>query len=336
MGSSVVIQNLEEFRDAAYAFRLPRILLTALDLDLFTVMGSKTWTVSRLAKTMKASERGLDIICRNLASVGLLMKQGSHYRSRKLGQTMLNGRNAKFRGPYLDLFRRQWEDWSLLTESVKTGKPVEDQGPDDPEYRRSFTWAMHYRSLDAAKQVAAQLNMKKALSLLDVGGGPGTWALEFLAKNPGLRATVWDRPAALDVAREIAGPLKHGKRLEYKAGDFLRDRLSGTYDIMWLSNVLHIYSPEENKKLFHKLRSSLNPHGRILIQDTFLMDNNGLYPLETNLFAVTMLLFTETGNTYKAKDVHQWLKSCGYRKTKNIRMKKDTGDWDGVIIEATP
>ncbi len=66
------------------------------------------------------------------------------------------------------------------------------------------------------------------------------------------------------------------------------------------------------------------------------MDNNGLYPLETNLFAVTMLLFTETGNTYKAKDVHQWLKSCGYRKTKNIRMKKGTGDWDGVIIEATP
>ena len=54
---------------------------------------------------------------------------------------------------------------------------------------------------------------------------------------------------------------------------------------------------------------------------------------ERNLFAVTMLLYTSTGNTYRAKEVQQWLKSCGFQKTRCLQMKKGTGDWDGVIIE---
>ena len=104
--------------------------------------------------------------------------------------------------------------------------------------------------------------------------------------------------------------------------------------MIWLSNVIHIYSPSENTALFKKLISHLHPKGRILIQDTFLLDQAGLYPEETNLFAVTMLLFTDTGNTYKAKDVHQWLKSAGFKTPKNIRLKKGTGDWDGILVQA--
>jgi len=329
------IQNLNEFRVAAFGFRLPRILLTALDLDLFTVMGTQTWTVKALAKALQASERGVDILCRNLASAGLLKKRDAWYCSETLGRTMLNAHHPEYRGQYLDLIRRQWEDWSLLTDSVKSGRPVDDQGPEDPEYRRSFTWAMHYRSMEPSKQVAKQLNLQTARSLLDIGGGPGTYAMEFLTKNPRLQAKVWDRPPALEVAKEIAGKQKCGHRLSCHAGDFLKDPVPGTFDIMWLSNVIHIYSPRENKALFRKLRAALNPHGRILIQDTFLLDRKGLYPAETNLFAVTMLLFTETGNTYGAKEVKAWLRSAGLADPKTIRLRRGTGDWEGILIEGT-
>ena len=34
------IRSFEDFRDAVSAYRLPRILISALELDLFTVMGS--------------------------------------------------------------------------------------------------------------------------------------------------------------------------------------------------------------------------------------------------------------------------------------------------------
>jgi SAM-dependent methyltransferase len=334
MSSQSPIRTMEDFRDAVYAFRLPRILATALDLDIFTTMGSRWWTPRTLAKTLKTDERGLEIILRNLETAGLLTKRGTSFGVGKLGQTVLNKKSPQYQGAYLDLLHHQWENWANLTQSVRTGKPLENDGPDDPEYRRSFTWAMHQRSLPSAKQVASQLDLKTVSSLLDVGGGPGTYALEFLAKNPKLQAGIWDREPALEVAQTIAKPLRQGKRLSYYPGDLFKSSVPGKFDVMWMSNVLHIFSPEENQLLFRKLKQALNPGGRILIQDTFLMDKRGFDKAETNLFAVTMLLYTPTGNTYSAKEVQQWLKSSGLKKIRCLQMKKGTGDWDGVVIEA--
>jgi len=329
------IRTFNEFRDAAYAFRLPRILLTALDLDLFTVMGEHVWKIPTLAKTVLVSERGLEILLRNLASVGLVKKEGERYSSRGFGQKFLNLTSPHYRGAYLKLIQQQWEDWGQLTQAVRTGKPLKSSGPDNSDDRRSFTWAMHHRSIEAAQQVAYQLKLDKAKSFLDVGGGPGTYALAFLANNPQLRGTIWDRDPAIDVAKEIAQSTKEKDRLEFRVGDFLKDPVPGTYDVMWLSNIIHIYSPQENLKLFRKLRRSLNPGGQLFIQDTFLLDAKGLYPAETNLFAVTMLLFTETGNTYPAKEAREWLKTAGFEKPRAIHLKEGTGDWEGVIIQAS-
>jgi len=328
------MRNFEEFREIVYSFRLPRLILSALDFDLFTIMGSRTWSVKVLAKKLQVSERGLDILCRNLAGAGLLVKHGTRYQSGKLGQTLLNAQSPAYRGAYLDLMRQQWEDWAQLTRSIRTGKPVEEQGDESPGYRQSFTWAMHHRSIEPAKQVADQINLKQVRTFLDLGGGPGTYALAFLGKNPHMQATIMDRPEALTVARAIAAPLKQGKRLSFHAGDFFSDAIPGKYDVIWLSNVLHIYSAKENTKLFRRLRTHVNPGGQILIQDTFLLDPEGLYPVETNLFAGTMLLFTETGNTYHLAEVKKWLVSSGFRRPTHIQLKKGTGDWEGVILKA--
>lgn len=330
------LRSFDEFRDVVAAYRLPRILLTALELDLFTVIGARTWTVPALAKKLGASRRGLDILCRNLASAGVLIKRGTSYRNGTVARTALNARNPEYRGGYLNLIRDQWNDWGRLTESVKTGRPVpDDTPPDDPEYRRQFTWAMHHRSLDVAPHVAAQINLKGARTLLDLGGGPGTYALEFLARNPKLQATVADRPSALEVAKEIAATLKHGRRLSYLPLDFLKDEIPGRYDVIWFSNVLHIYSPAENKQLFRKMTAALTPGGRLLIQDAFLLDHNGLYPQEANLFAVTMLLFTEAGNTYSLHETAEWLREVGFQKIRPLTLKNGTGDWEGGLLEAS-
>ncbi len=333
MNAQLPVRTMDDFRDVVYTFRLSRVIATAMDLDLFTHMGNRFCTPKSLARTLKASERGVEIILRNLKTAGLLTQRGTSYRVEKLGRTFLNRNSLDYQGAYLELVHRQWEDWAHLTDSVRTGKPVENDGPDDPDCRRSFTWAMHQRSVRPAKQVAAQLDLNNVQTLLDVGGGPGTYALEFLKKNSTLHAGIWDRQPALEVAREIAQPLRHGKRLSYYPGDLFENPVPGKFDVMWLSNVLHIFSPVENKTLFRKLKRALNPGGRILIQDTFLMNRSGCDALETNLFAVTMLLFTPTGNTYGAQDVQQWLKTSGLKKTRCLQLKKGTGDWDGVIIE---
>lgn len=328
------LKNFDAFRDVIATYRLPRILFTALDLDLFTAMGTRAWTIPALAKRLHVSKRGLDIVCRNLASAGVLVKQRQTYRNGPVAATTLNANSADYRRGYINLMRDQWTDWGKLTESVRSGRPVEDdKHQDDAAYRREFSWAMHHRSVDVAPAVAAQISLKGVTSLLDLGGGPGTYALEFLRRHPTLHATVADRAPALDVARKIAASVKHGRRLSYVPLDFLKDDIPDRYDVIWFSNVLHIYSAEENQLLFQKMAHALNPNGRVLIQDAFLVDRDGLWPQETNLFAVTMLLFTEAGNTYSVADTATWLRKAGFNQVRPIPLKKGTGDWEHGLLE---
>jgi len=328
------IQSFKQFRDVVYSFRLSRIIFTALDLDLFNIMGRRTLAIPHLSKQLHTSHRGLEILCRSLASTGLLVKSQAGYRTSTFANTYLQKSSKEFRGDYLALMQRQWKEWSRLTEVVTSGLPVDSQEPETPEYRRSFTWAMHHRSQEPAQQVAKQVSMKTARSFLDLGGGPGTYALAFLKNNPQLQATVLDRPAALEVAQVLAKQVSVGSRLSLQAGNFINDKIAGTYDIVWYSNVLHIYSPSENLKVFKKIRRALKPGGRLIIQDTFLEDPQGLRPLEANLFAVTMLLYTDTGNTYPLQDVRSWLHKAGLSRTRIIRLKQGTGDWEGQLLEA--
>ena len=330
------VRTFEDFRAVVAAYRLPRIIFTALEIDLFTVVGTKVWTVPSLAKTLRVSSRGLAILCRNLASAGLLVKSGPRYRNSPLARKELNKKSPAYRWAYLDLLRGHWDDWSQLTKSVKRGRPVDDNdAPDDPAYRRRFSWAMHHRSLDVAPKIAAQINLRGARTLLDLGGGPGTYALAFLKQHSTLKATVCDRAPAIAVAKEIAATVPHGKRLSYLPLDFVTKAIAGRYDVIWFSNVLHIYSPEENQRLFRKMAKTLAPGGRLLIQDAFLHDANGLYPQDASLFAVTMLLFTDDGNTYSVRDTTAWLKRAGFGLVRTLTMKKGTEDWDGGILEAT-
>jgi SAM-dependent methyltransferase len=104
----------------------------------------------------------------------------------------------------------------------------------------------------------------------------------------------------LDVAKEIAATHRAGRRLSYLPLDFTKAPIPGTYDVIWFSNVLHIYSPEDNQAVFRRALAALNPGGRLIVQDAFLHDREGLFPEEASLFAVSMLLFTDAGNTYSA------------------------------------
>ncbi|MCC6140655.1 MAG: methyltransferase [Nitrospira sp.] len=328
------IATFDEFRDAVSAYRLPRILIMALELDLFTKIGVRRWTIPQLAKSLSVSERGLSILCRNLAMAGLLTKTGESYRNSRLAATALNARHAAYRKNYLDLMMNHEKDWGRLGESVRTGRQLDEDVPEEPGYRQRFTWAMHYRTVETAPKIAAQVDVHGAAMLLDLGGGPGTYAMAFLSKHPRLRATVGDRPAALEVAREIAATHKAGSRLSYVPIDFTQEAIPGTYDVIWYSNVLHIYSPETNRAIFRRALAALNPGGRLLIQDAFLHDREGLRPAEANLFAVSMLLFTEEGNTYTAAATRGWLKEAGFSRTKVLRMKPGTEDWEDGILEA--
>lgn len=327
------IKTFDDFRNIALLYQYSRVILSALELNLFSVLDSRTWPIAKLAVRLKVSVRGLDILCRNLAALGLLVKKGSAYANTPLARRDLSRYSPGYRAEYLDLIKNHWDDFAQLTHSVRTGRPIDADQPDAPAWRRNFTWAMHHRSREQAKRVAGLVKLGKARTLLDLGGGPGTYAMAFLAAHPDLRATVADRPAALQIARKIAATHPAQARLSFMPLDFMTEPLPDSYDVVWLSNVIHIYSPAQNQALFRKIRKALNPGGRLLIQDSFLTDPAGLYPLDATAFALIMLLFTDTGNTYAARGVTDWLRRAGYGRVRMLREIGSRKDGENGIIE---
>jgi SAM-dependent methyltransferase len=322
---SYPIKTFEDFRIVAQLYQYSRVISTALDLDLFTVLDAKTLSIPAIAERLKVSPRGLDILCRNLAALGLLLKKGNAYTNSRVAHGDLNRHSPGYRAEYLKLIQSHWEDFSQLTRSVRVGQPIEHDEPDSPRWRREFTWAMHYRSREQADRVARLLDLREAKSLLDLGGGPGTYAMAFLRTHRSLQATIADRPAALKVAREIAAGHPAKTRLSFVPLDFMQEPLPGRYDVVWLSNIVHIYSPAENLALFRKAARALSPEGRVILHDSFITDSQGLYPIETTAFALTMLLFTDTGNTYQARDVMGWLRRAGYVAVKRRTLASGHG-----------
>lgn len=191
---------------------------------------------------------------------------------------------------------------------------------------------MHHRTVNFASRVAAQLDFEKAKTLLDLGGRPGTCAMAFLAQYPHLRATVCDRAAGLAVAGQIASSHKartacHSLRVT------LWRRICRVG--MKSSGILTFFisiRPEKNWAVFRRVYAVLAPGGRPIIQNAFLQDSNGLYPEEASLFAVSMLLYTERGNTYSRRETVERLRDAGFVRGRSLR--NGTEDWDGGLLEA--
>ena len=97
------------------------------------------------------------------------------------------------------------------------GRPERDEAE-----VRAFIWGMHAIARDLAPLVAAKLDLKAVRHLLDLGGGPATYAITFAQANPELKATVFDLPMPIEIARENIANNGLTDRINTLAGNFLK------------------------------------------------------------------------------------------------------------------
>lgn len=122
----------------------------------------------------------------------------------------------------------------------------------------------------------------------------------------GLRATLFDTPETVDFVRDEYG-LSEVDGLELVGGDFTTDALpDGPFDVVLLSNVIHIYGPEENRRLVAEAARVAAPGGVVAVQD-FLRGRSG----RAARFGLVMLMRTDSGNTYAEVEVRRWMEEAG-------------------------
>ena len=309
----------EERVRQASSYWQSKILLTALRLDLFTVLADQALSAAALATRLGAAERGLTILLDALVALGLLVKQDHHYANTPFASTALDRSKPSFCG-YMPLFDAHcWELWGRLEDTIRSGScPGQDTlFQADPVGTELLLRGLHADALRLAPALAARLDLGRRrrgrqCRLLDLGGGAGTYAIAFCQAHPGLTAVLFDLPGPLALAQTMVSAAGLTDRISLIAGDFRTDALPRGFDLALLSNVLHGQSTETNQRILAEVYNALEPEGELILRDV-LMNEDRTSPAFGALFAVNLLLHSAAGRCYTFGEVRGWLTEVGFR-----------------------
>jgi SAM-dependent methyltransferase len=306
-------------------FMESRVLLTGADLDLFTLMAADPLTAEQIAERIDADRRALTILLDALTAMGLLVKRDGSYQTEPSAARLLAADSPDSILPIIRHNIDLWERWSRLT-----GKVAGPRTPD--KSMRAFIGAMHAIARPLAERIVRLVDPAGARRLIDVGGGPGTYTLAFLEASPQMRATIFDMPEVIEMAREWVSAAGMLGRVALVAGDFRRDPLPAGHDLAFVSAIIHQNSPAENGALFRKVFAALDPGGRVVVRDHVLGPDRTT-PRSGALFAVNMLVGTDGGNSYTEAEIRDALTEAGFI---GARLFHPDAQMDGLVEAFRP
>jgi hypothetical protein len=118
-------------------------------------------------------------------------------------------------------------------------------------------------------------------------------------------------------------------RVKTRVGD-LRDNDYGSgCDLVFISAICHMLSPDENRTMLRKALAALEPGGRVVIQD-FILDPDKTGPKTGALFALNMVVGTRAGSSYSEEEYTERLRDSGFREIRRVRLP---GPTDLVIAQ---
>lgn len=308
-------------------------LHASIKLDIFTAMGGNQLTSEEVAQKLNVDKRGITMLLNALSAMNLLVKKGNKYSNTSTSTSLLSKDSPQYIG-YMIMHHHQMVDsWSKLDRAVTTGTPVRTRASrSNEEWRENFLMGMFNMAMSLAPRLVTIIDLSNRSHLLDLGGGPGTYAIHFCLKNPQLKATVYDLPTTGPFARKTIKKFGLTDRINFMDGNYLEEGIEGVYDAAWLSHVFHGEGPEDCQKIILKTVSALEPGGMIIVHD-FILNNTMDGPLFPALFSLNMLLGTAHGQAYSEKQITDMLSGAGVKEIQRVPFQSpnDSGIITGTV-----
>jgi predicted O-methyltransferase YrrM len=304
-------------------------LHAAVVLEVFTLLGQRRLSADEIARMLQGDPRGVTMLLNALVAMGLLLKADGRYANDPAARRWLVKDSPEYIGHMIKHHHHLADSWVHLDQAVKSGRPVRERlAAAGPQRRESFLMGMFNQAMLLAPRLVAQISLAGRRRLLDLGGGPGTYAIEFCRANPDLRATVFDLPTTRPFAEATIASFGLGERIEFQEGDYLQAAPRGRFDVAWLSHILHGEGPHACRKIIARAAGALEPGGAIFIHD-FILDDTMDGPLFPALFALNMLCGTPSGQAYSQGQISGMLTEAGVDGIE--RLAVDAPNSSGVI-----
>jgi hypothetical protein len=317
----------------ARAFWEARILMTAAELDVFSLLLDAPKTSLQVSRELPSDLRATEALLNALVGLGLLVKAEGAFGIKPGLERALSSSTPETVLPVIRHMAQLWNSWGHLTEIVRTGqvrRSVEALERDQKGVS-AFIGAMHTIGLGLAGGVVARLDLSGHRNLIDVGGGSGVYTIAVLRAAPEMRATIFDRPLVIDLARQKLAEEGLTDRVALAEGDFYVDVLPGGHDLALLSAIIHQNGPEQNVELYRKVFDALVSGGVVAIRD-FVMSEDHTEPADGASFAINMLVNTPGGSTYSFGDISRDLEAAGFVDAELVHR----GEMDSLVTARRP
>jgi predicted O-methyltransferase YrrM len=293
---------------------LARAIITAVDAGVFEALGARASRATELAETLSVDPEVLEMLLRILVSAEYLSCAEGEYDLTDLSRIALLPDSPTGLTSWVKFNRVHWEIISLMEHSLRTG-----QGADSSRFLKTKEdWAVQQMAMletarPVAPWVAGQMPIRTgATRLLDIGGSHGLYGASICRLNPPMKSTVLDVPGAVENARELAQRIGIDDIVEYEEGDALKDDLGiESLDAVFLGNVVHHFTPEQNEDLLGRIETALRPDGTAAIWDIRYAEQGSKPDLFSDGFALFFRISSST-RCYRDSELVRWLNEAGF------------------------
>ncbi|GAA3882137.1 methyltransferase [Saccharothrix violaceirubra] len=303
-------------------FWASKTLLSAVELGLFTVLGTGPATEEQVREKLGLHPRSTRDFLDALVALGVLEREGDLYANTPATALYLDENQDGYLGGWMrQASSRLFLAWSGLTESLRTGRPT--IGSDSQDYfrrlyenldhRRAFISAMDAITNHIGPELAGKLDWSRHRDILDVGGARGNLSAYLLREHANLRCTVFDMPELRPLFDEHMAARDLTDRTDFVTGDFFAEPLPKA-DVLVFGHILHDWDVEQRRALLAKAFDAVRPGGMVVVYDRMIDDERRSNAVGL-LGCLNLLLVTPGGSEYAVADCRRWVESAGFART---------------------
>ncbi|MBB1253327.1 methyltransferase [Streptomyces alkaliterrae] len=309
----------EQIIDDLWAPRATQVLLTAVELGLFSHLAAGARSAAQVAAAADCDPRATARVLDALTALGYLdPDDGGGYELTAVSRRFLVQDSPSYLGDMCRETRLLWDSWSRLTEVVRSGEPVarweeEADGRENFPQLVSAWFPMSFGAARAAVAALPESTLAGVDRVLDVAAGSGAWSLAFALARPEVRVTTVDHPEVTEVTRTFTRSFGVADRYEHLTGDIRRVPFGEDYDLVTLGYIVHTEGPEWGRHLIERAYAALRPGGTLLIGDMIPDDDRSGPDIPLVFAATDLLLFSRDGDVFTMSDYRRWLTDAGFR-----------------------
>ncbi len=310
-----------------------KTLLSAVELELFTLLGDEAMTGAQLRERLGLHPRATFDFLDTLVALGFLDRDGSgsegRYRNTPETAAFLDKRRPTYVGGLLEMCNaRLYGFWGELTEALRTGQPqneIKHTGHPmfeelyrDEARLEQFMEAMRGVQMGNFQALADRFDFGQYETVCDVGGATGQLSVTLATRHPHLRCTSFDLRVVEPIAARTIEAAGLGDRVSTAAGDFFTDPLPQA-DVICMGNVLHDWNLEGKLHLIRSAYRSL-PEGGALIAIENVIDDDRRQNAFGLMMSLNMLIEFGDAFDYTGAQFGSWCRDVGFNRTEILPL----------------